>query len=114
MYKHKSIAVVVPCYNEEKQINNVVKTMPAFVDKIIIVDDKSQDQTVVVVNGLKNKKTVLLKHSKNQGVGVAVATGYKWCRDNNIDIVAVMDGDGQMLSKDLIAIITPIVEERAD
>ena len=40
MYKNKIIGVVVPCHNEEKQIGKVVETMPKFVDKIIIVDDK--------------------------------------------------------------------------
>src|SRR4030042_1143294 len=50
MYKKKTIGVVVPCYNEEKQIVKVIKTMPAFVDKIIVIDDKSQDKTVRLVS----------------------------------------------------------------
>ena len=114
MYKHKTIAVVVPCYNEEKQINGVIKTMPAFVDKIVIVDDKSKDTTVAVVSGLKNPKVVLLKHQKNCGVGAAIATGYKWARDHHIDIAAVMAGDGQMLAKDLLTILTAVALDRAD
>ena len=50
----------------------------------------------------------------NQGVGTAIASGYKWARDNRVDIAAVMDGDGQMLSKDLLNILKPVVEDRAD
>lgn len=116
MYKNKKIAVVVPCYNEEKQISGVVKTMPVFVDKIIIVDDKSKDKTVRVVKDIlkKEKKVILLEHQGNQGVGSAIASGYKWARDHHIDIAAVMAGDGQMLPDDLTNILKPVAETRAD
>ena len=46
MYKEKTVCVVVPAYNEEKLIGRVIETMPEFVDKIVIVDDKSTDKTV--------------------------------------------------------------------
>jgi glycosyltransferase involved in cell wall biosynthesis len=49
MLKNKTIAVVVPCYNEEKQISIVIDTMPAFVDRIIIVNDNSSDNMAEVV-----------------------------------------------------------------
>lgn len=116
MIKNKKIAVVVPCYNESRQIGNVIKKMPTFVDKIVVIDDKSQDKTVQIVEdlALKNKKIILLKHLKNEGKGAAVATGYKWCLRNNIDVAAGMDGDGQMLAKDLQTILDPVVEDRAD
>ncbi|NOY38143.1 MAG: glycosyltransferase family 2 protein [Chlorobi bacterium] len=45
MIENKSIAVVIPAYNEEKQIGMVLKTIPDFVDRIIVVDDGSADQT---------------------------------------------------------------------
>lgn len=116
MYKKKTIAVVVPCFNEEKQIAKVIKTMPGFVDKIIVIDDKSQDKTVRLVSDLAkaNRKIILIKHSQNQGVGAAIASGYKWARDHQLDIATVMAGDGQMLPKDLPAILDPIVTDRTD
>ncbi len=49
MLDNKTIAVVVPAYNEETQIGMVIETMPAFVDRIIIVNDKSKDRTAEVV-----------------------------------------------------------------
>lgn len=52
MLKGKTVAVVVPCYNEETQIATVVETMPAFVDRIIIVNDCSPDRTAEVVKEL--------------------------------------------------------------
>ncbi len=49
MYNGKTVAVVVPCYNEESQIERVIKTMPDFVDRIVVVDDGSTDDTQIVV-----------------------------------------------------------------
>lgn len=116
MYKNKTIAVVIPCYNEEKQIKNVINTLPRFINKIVVIDDKSKDHTVKVVKELaeKEKKIIFIKHKENQGVGGAIASGYKWCRDHDIDVAVVMAGDGQMLSKDIPSILSPIVEDRAD
>lgn len=116
MYKHKTIAVVVPCYNEAHQIEKVIKTMPKYVDRIIVVDDKSTDKTASIIKYLagSNKKMICIYHSVNQGVGAAIGSGYKWARDNGMDIAAVMAGDGQMLPKDLPSILTPVVLDRAD
>lgn len=116
MYKRKKIGIVVPAYNEEKQIAKVIKTMPKFVDKIIIIDDKSKDKTRSIVKELskKNKKIVLIEHQKNQGVGSSISSGYVWCRDNKIDIAGVMAGDGQMLPQDLPGILDPVANDRAD
>ncbi len=116
MYKKKTVAVVIPCYNESRQIGNVISTMPSFIDKMIVIDDHSTDKTFQIVKAIsrKNKKVIPIRHSVNQGVGGAVASGYKWCKKNNIDVIARMDGDGQMLPRDLPAILDPVVEDRAD
>lgn len=116
MYKNKKVAVIVPCYNEQSQIGKVLKTMPSFVDKIVAVDDKSDDRTIKIIrdSALKNKKIIPIAHQVNCGVGAAIASGYKWCRENNIDVAAVMAGDGQMLPNDLPTILNPVIENRAD
>ncbi len=116
MYKNKSIAVVVPAYNEEKQIGNVINTIPNFIDKIIVIDDCSKDNTKTVVKKIKNSnnKITLISHKKNQGVGGAIVTGYKWIIDNKIDVAVVMAGDGQMDPSELTSILEPILKEKAD
>lgn len=116
MYRNKKIGVVVPAYNEEVLIGHTVNTMPDFVDKIIVVDDCSKDNTVEVVRDIatRNPKIVLIRHQKNRGVGGAISTGYVWCRDNDIDIAVVMAGDGQMDPDDLPSLLDPVVENRAD
>ena len=45
MYQDKRIAVVVPCYNEERHVAEVISTMPDFVDYILVIDDRSKDAT---------------------------------------------------------------------
>lgn len=58
MYHGKTVAVVVPAYNEESQIGIVIDTMPPFVDRIIIVNDCSTDQTEQIVKKyIKNEKS---------------------------------------------------------
>jgi len=116
MYKNKSIAVVIPCYNEETQIGGVIETMPDYVDKMMVVDDCSEDNTVHIVETLvkNNSRIILIKHEENQGVGGAIATGYKWSRDNDMDVAVVMAGDGQMDPKNLPAILDPVVNNITD
>ncbi len=70
MYHDKTVAVVVPAYNEEKQIRVVIETMPEFVDRIIIVDDCSKDNTVKVVEEIlteRSEERILPENNKQQG-----------------------------------------------
>jgi len=117
MYENARVGVVVPAYNEETLIGTTLKQIPDFVDCIVIVDDASHDGTVACVQQHKNlhpDRIILLRHETNQGVGGAIASGYKWCRDHDIDIAIVMAGDAQMDPADLPALIEPIVEEKID
>jgi len=145
----KTVAVVVPTFNEETQILKVLGTMPSFVDRIVVVDDCSQDRTVAVVQefmaGLvsvddlpggtststdhdesafipvetfnqcpETDRVILLRNLANGGVGAAIARGYKWCRDHNVNCTAVMAGDAQMDPAELEPICSPVVLEGID
>ncbi len=116
MYRDKTIVVIVPAYNEEKLIGRVLTTLPTFVDRIVVVDDASRDRTGEVVRSCQKEdpRIVYLGHEKNEGVGGAIATGYRWARDHNIDISVVMAGDGQMAPEDLPKLLDPLVEGRVD
>lgn len=117
MYKDKKVGVVVPAYNEEKLIGKVIRTIPDFVDKIIVVDDVSEDHTVEKVLQCQEElagKLVLIKHEKNQGVGAAVVTGYKKAINLRMDVTTVMDSDAQMDAEELDKIIAPVVENQVD
>jgi glycosyltransferase involved in cell wall biosynthesis len=116
MYRDKTIAVIIPAYNEEKLIGKVLESMPGFVDHIVVVDDTSCDRTGEVVKShqREEERITYIQHTKNQGVGGAIVTGYKWARDNGIDISVVMAGDAQMDPKDLPRLLDPVVDGRTD
>jgi len=116
VYKNKIISIVIPCFNEETQIKTVVDNLPEYVDNIVIIDDKSTDNTVNIIKELKNnnEKITVILHEKNKGVGSAISSGYKWSRDNNVDVAVVMAGDNQMDPKDLPEILGPVVDGNAD
>ncbi len=114
MYKQKKIAVVVPCHNEALQIQTMLQSIPDFIDCIIVVDDHSSDQTVDRVKMVDDSRITLIMHKKNQGVGSALSSGYKWVKDHNIDVVIRMDGDGQMDPDDLPALLDPVCDGIAD
>jgi glycosyltransferase involved in cell wall biosynthesis len=119
MYSDKSIAVVVPCHNEEHLIGRVLDTMPHIVDAVIVVDDVSTDGTAAVVeryreSGKAPYELILIKHEENGGVGAAIVTGYKKARDMGIDVTAVMAGDAQMDPDELPDIIGPVARGECD
>lgn len=116
MYRNKMIAVIVPAHNEEKLIGNVLKTVPNFVDHIVVIDDASSDRTgdVVKIHQLEDSRITFIQHKVNEGVGGAIVTGYKWAKDHEIDISVVMAGDAQMDPKDLPRLLDPVVEGVAD
>jgi glycosyltransferase involved in cell wall biosynthesis len=115
----KRVAVVVPCYNEESKVGEVLDTMPAFVDCVIVVDDTSQDGTVEVVRGHIDRqgadgRIVLIEHEVNGGVGAAIVTGYRDAIDREMDVVAVMAGDAQMDPDELDSIVGPVARGETD
>jgi glycosyltransferase involved in cell wall biosynthesis len=117
VYEGKTVAVVVPAYNEEKLIGTVLDTIPDFVDLIIVVDDASTDRTSDIVASYYTRladRLVCVCHTHNQGVGAAIVTGYKQALLRNSDVVAVMAGDGQMDPDDLARLVAPVAGNEAE
>lgn len=116
MLEGKKIGVVVPAFNEEKLVRRVLGTMPSFVDRVIVVDDRSRDRTVAEVQACqeKDRRFLLIRHDQNHGVGKAISTGYQRAREEGLDVVAVMAGDAQMDPDDLLSVITPVVRGEVD
>jgi glycosyltransferase involved in cell wall biosynthesis len=116
MYLEKTIGVVIPAYNEEKLIANTLTSLPSLVDTIIVVDDGSNDNTAGVVRkrAEDDRRIVLIQHRVNEGVGGAIVTGYKKAVELEIDVTAVMAGDGQMDPRDLKNIVRPVTKGDVD
>jgi glycosyltransferase involved in cell wall biosynthesis len=110
------IAVVVPAYNEERHIADVIASVPAFVRHIIVVEDCGQDRTAEVVEQLAadDSRVLLVRHEKNQGVGGAMVSGFRQAIEIGAQIVVKMDGDGQMSAEYLAELVEPLVRGQAD
>ncbi len=116
MYDEKRLAVVVPCKNEERQLPGVLSTVPAFVDRIYVVDDGSTDQTAGLASkyGQNDPRICVLSHPRSRGVGAAIGTGYRAALNEGDEVVAVMAGDGQMDPADLGRVVGPVTNGLAD
>ncbi|KAB1198207.1 MULTISPECIES: glycosyltransferase family 2 protein [Haloferax] len=144
MYREHTIGVVIPAYNEEGFVGEVIDTMPHYVDRMYVIDDCSTDGTwdeiqehaAEVNRPLDDEETfkfredsvealtdggaafdnrvVPIQHEENRGVGGALKTGYLRALEDEIDITAVMGGDGQMDPDILDRFLDPIVEDDAD
>lgn len=116
MIEHKLIGVVIPAYNESGNIGQVIKTIPSFVDKIIVINDASTDKTLSIVRKIakRNRKIIIVNHKINAGVGSAIISGYETALKHNIFATAVMAGDGQMNPNELKDLVLPIVTDKAD
>ena len=114
MLEQKSIAVVIPAHDEEKLIGETISGIPSFVDRIIVVDDRSSDGTAAVVEALGDPRVELIRHERNEGVGAAIVTGYKRARDEGMDVTAVMAGDNQMDPADLQTLVEPVARGEVD
>ena len=110
------ISVIIPCYNVAKHIEEVIKHLPAEVNHIITVNDRSPDDTEAILLRLQkeNSKIIYLKHEVNQGVGGAMLTGFKKSLELNCDITIKMDGDNQMDPAYIPALLKPLIDNTAD
>jgi glycosyltransferase involved in cell wall biosynthesis len=116
VYRDRTIAVVVPAYNEELLISDTLSSIPAFVDKIYAVNDASGDRTQEIAEAIagRDPRVVPIRHEKNLGVGAAIVTGYKRALADGISITVVMAGDNQMDPSLMESFIEPVIENKAD
>jgi glycosyltransferase involved in cell wall biosynthesis len=113
VYEGRTVAVVVPAYNEEALVGSTVSGIPAFVDNIIVVDDCSKDETAVRAQNA-DKRVEVIAHERNQGVGAAIVTGYRRAIAIDADVTCVMAADGQMDPDDLETLVRAIAIDETD
>lgn len=99
------IFCVIPAFNEEKNIAAIINQVRPLADRLVIVDDGSNDRTA---DFAAEAGVILLKHIINRGQGAALRTGTKYCLNNGADIIVHFDADGQFLSRDIKHITAPI------
>ncbi len=114
MYRGLTVAVVVPAFNEARAIARTLRGVPAWVDRVIVVDDASRDGTSTLARRARRRNLEVVRHEANRGVGGAIVTGYRRVLALGLDAAVVMAGDGQMDPADLPALLDPIADGRAD
>jgi glycosyltransferase involved in cell wall biosynthesis len=113
VYEGKTVAVVVPAYNEEALVGSTVAGIPTFVDHIFVVDDGSTDATADRARE-GDKRVEVLTSEKNEGVGAAIIIGYRRAIQDKIDVTCVMAADGQMDPDDLETLVRAIAVDECD
>jgi glycosyltransferase involved in cell wall biosynthesis len=113
MWQSARVAVIVPCFREARLIKRTISGIPAFVDRIVVVDDASDDGTAEAVRAVLDPRVELHVHAQNRGVGAAIVTGYRAALAAGCDVLAVMAGDAQMDPADLSRVVAPVALGRA-
>ena len=117
MKKNPKVLLIIPAYNEEKNILTVYKNICDYNKKVktkldvVFINDGSVDATEKI---LCENKINHIKLIQNLGIGGAVQTGYKYALYNDYDIAIQFDGDGQHNVNYVEALIKPILEENVD
>ncbi len=115
MSQFKKLSIVIPAYNEEKTIAEVisrVKKVDVGLEKeIIVVDDGSTDGTTQLLKQLANEQVKVFFHEKNAGKGAALQTGFSRATG---DIVLVQDADLEYDPREYPRLLEPILDGRAD
>jgi len=110
MYREARIAVVVPAHNEAGHVGDVIRRMPDYVDHIVVVDDGSSDHTGDVAREVGDARVQVIRHERAQGVGGATVAGMKTALDAGADVIAKVDGDGQMDPQLLSSLLDPLTQ----
>jgi glycosyltransferase involved in cell wall biosynthesis len=105
------IIAAIPAYNEEETIAKVIIKTSKYVDKVVVVDDGSTDMTAEIAERL-GAQTV--RHLKNMGYGVAIASCFKEAKRLGADILITLDADGQHDPEDIPQLLKPLLEGSAD
>jgi len=110
------IAVVVPCYRVRSLVGDVLRKIGTEVWRIYCVDDGCPEKSCEVIGAMavEDPRIHLLLHEVNQGVGGAVATGYRQALADGADVIVKLDGDGQMDPRHIPRIVEPILRGEAD
>ncbi len=111
------IAVIVPAYNEEKSIADVVKDVNFIAQEnslhidVIVINDYSGDTTSEIISRLN---CVALNLPINLGIGGAVQTGFKYALENGYDCAIQIDGDGQHPANEIPKLVNACIQNKLD
>jgi len=108
----KSIALI-PAFNEDKTIKEVISELKNINLDCIVVDDGSTDRTSEIA---QKSSAIVIKHNENKGKADALKTGFEYILKNlpNIESLVIVDADLQYFAKESVKLLKPLEEKEAD
>jgi len=101
----------IPAYNEESQIELLIKSAKKFVDSVVVCDDGSTDNTTKIA---KDAGAIVIKHETNQGYGSAIISLFDYARKQNAELMITLDGDGQHDPKQIPLLTETLLQNNVD
>jgi len=105
------IIAIVPAYNEEATIGEVVADVRKYVNEVLVIDDGSIDNTKKIA---AERGAIVISHPVNRGYGEATQLGFKRAIERGADIIVQLDADGQYATSEIPSLIKPILADSAD
>lgn len=106
------VIAAVPAYNEEQSIRSVVKQLSEVVDKVVVVDDGSLDETA---DQARLKNTTVITHPINRGQGAALETARKYIlHQTKAGFVVTFDGDHQFQTEEIEPALEKMKQKQVD
>jgi dolichol-phosphate mannosyltransferase len=115
MWGFHQVAVVIPAYQEEILLPITLRSLPSWIDAVIVVDDASQDQTADVALELRSTLSSVshfhvIRCATNGGVGKAICIGYQKAIDLQMDIAVVVGADAQMDAREMPRLLDACIQ----
>ena len=105
------IMVGIPSYNEEIAIGSLVLRVSQYADKVVVLDDGSTDRTVDIA---RLAGAEVIQHDKNLGKGAALRDLFAYATQCDVDVLVIIDGDGQHNPDDIPLLVSPVIRGEAD
>jgi glycosyltransferase involved in cell wall biosynthesis len=108
----EKVCVIVPFFNEEQVIDNVISELIRENYKVLAVDDGSSDSSY---EKIKNLECTIIRHPQNFGQGAALQTGMSFAKLNpNLEFFVTFDSDGQHQVANIESVLNPVLKDEAD
>ena len=88
----KRVVALIPAYNEEATVQEVIRAVRTYIPEVVVIDDASSDGTA---RAAREAGAVVISHAINRGVGAALRTGYRYALEQSFDVIMQVDADGQ-------------------
>jgi len=106
-----AVIAAIPCLNTQDCISDIVRRAGKYVDKVIVVNDGSVDNTA---QAAQKAGAVVINHSINRGYGEALKSCFQAARALGAEILVILDGDGQHNPDEIPQLVRPVLQKEAD